>query len=407
MKVMHLCTGYPISYNGGITNYVRSLANTQAKMGYEIVVVGGKDKKLTDVEFKYIKYTSFFLKPFSLKEKKSFISYKKIEKIIKSEKPDLIHIHMMLDVDERIYKILKKYNIKYVISLHDYSFLCPRIQMFRDNHPCEKVDENCKHCAYYLEQKLVLKKIFKILKLNIEYGKKNSPKFLKMYEHNKKLLENANLLLPVSNRVKELYQNSKINNKYHVLHIGNITANNFQEYKIKERSVDDKIKILMLGNFSNIKGGNEFIKIAKSLQGNFEFYFLGRSSQEEKQKMKENNIIDKGTYKQRDLTEILKDYDFGCVLSIWEDNAPQVVMELLNNNIPVIGTEMGGIPDFVVDGQNGFLYNPYSKESFENLLKKLEMLSLNECEEMKGNVKRTLTPKEHFEQLEKIYNQII
>ena len=123
--------------------------------------------------------------------------------------------------------------------------------------------------------------------------------------------------------------------------------------------------------------------------------------------MKDNGIIDMGEYKQKDLPRLLREYDLGCVLSVWEDNGPQVVMELLNNNIPVIGTEMGGIPDFVQDGENGFLYNPYSKESFDILIRKLENMTFESCENMKSRIKRTLTPEEHFEELNKEYTNIV
>lgn len=407
MKIMHLCTGFPISYNGGITNYVRSLAETQANNNYNVVVVGGKDKQCNNFKFRYIEYSDFYVKPFTLRENKSYHAYKKIESIIRTENPDLIHIHMMLDIDERLYKILKKYNIKYIISLHDYSLLCPKIQMFENNRPCKKVGENCKKCAYFLEQKYFLKKLADILKINKKIGKKSSSKFLKMYEHNKKLLENAELLLPVSNRVKEIYEESDIKNKYAVLHIGNITANQFKKYESPKRTKNDKIKLVMLGNFSHIKGGDEFVRISQSLNQNFELYFLGRSTDEDKLKMKSNGIIDKGSYKQADLPKLLKEYDFGCVLSVWEDNAPQVVMELLNNNIPVIGTQMGGIPDFIKDGHNGFLYDPYSEKSFNKMINKLKKIKRPDVERMKQNIERTTTPEEHFEKLDTIYKKIL
>lgn len=408
MKIMHLCTGYPVSYNGGITNYVRSIAETQKELGMDVVVVGAKDSKKEQFKFKYIEYYDFYVKPFTLRAKKGYMAYKKIEKIIKKEMPDLIHIHMILDVDRRLYKILQKYNIKYIVSLHDYNMLCPRIQMFRDGKPCEAVSDKCKKCAYFIEQTFVLHKIFKTFKLNKNIGKLNSPKFLDIYNENKKLLENAKLLLPVSERVKEIYMKSNISANYQVLHIGNVTAEKFEKYKILKVNKEDKIKITMLGNFSNIKGGDEFLKICDKLSHErFEFYFLGRSSDKEKIMMKEHGIIDKGEYKQNQLNTILKDYDLGCVLSIWEDNAPQVVMELLNNNIPVIGTRMGGIPDFINDGVNGFLYNPYSSEEFEQLIEKLNSLDKEKVEIMKSRVERTKTPAEHYEELEKIYKKIL
>lgn len=409
MKIMHLCTGYPLSYNGGITNYVRAIAETQANNGIDVVVVGGKDKNKKQYNFKYIEYDDAYVKPFTLRDNKGIIAYIKIKKILKKEKPDLVHIHMILDVDRRLYKILKKNNIKYIVSLHDYSLICPRIQMFRDNKPCEAVSAQCEHCAYFIEQTFILKKIFSILKINNKIGKLNSPNFKKMYNSSKKLLENAEVLLPVSKRVMEIYKNSNINNKYKVLHIGNITADNFKPY-IRSHLIigkDDIIKVIMLGNFSEKKGGNEFIKICRELkQINYKFYFLGRSSEKEKETMQENGVIDKGEYIQEDLPKLLKEYDVGCVLSIWEDNAPQVVMELLNNNIPVIGTSMGGIPDFIETGINGFLYNPYSEEEFKKLIENLKKMNKMQFEKMKENIKPTKTTTEHYDELKKVYEEI-
>ena len=281
--------------------------------------------------------------------------------------------------------------------------------MFKNDKLCGKVGPNCAKCATRIEQTFFTNKIFKILKIDRTKGKEKSPEFLKIYEDNKKTLENANLLLPVSKRVQEIYEESGINNNYKVMHIGNITANYFKKYKKQKRDKNDKIKLLMLGNFSKIKGGLEFIKIANALVDSkkFEFYFLGRCTKEEKKSMKDNNIIYKGSYVQTDLPKILKGYDLGCVLSIWEDNGPQVVMELLNNNVPVIGTKMGGIPDFIQDSKNGFLYDPYKEKSFNDLINKLKRISVEEIEEMKSNIKPTITPKEHFDQINQVYNDVI
>lgn len=409
MKIMHLCTGFPISHNGGITNYVRSIANSQVDNGLDVVVVCGKEKEKCDFKFRYVEYSDFYVKPFTFRRNISFIAYKKIEKIIRNEKPDLIHIHMMLDVDERLYQILEKYKIKYIVSLHDYSFLCPRIQMFKEGANCEKVDcKKCSECATCLERMFILKKIATKIKIDITKGKKRSPQFLKIFENYKKLLENANILLPVSKKVEEIYINNGIKNNYQMLHIGNITANQFKEYSKKEYDREEKIKIVFLGTFSDIKGKNEFLKITKKLDHQkFSFYFLGRATEQDINIMRNNGIVNVGQYNQSDLKNILKEYDMGCVLSIWEDNAPQVVMELLNNNIPVIGTKMGGIPDFIQDSINGFLYYPYSTEEFELLINKLEKLNKEKVEIMKTKVRRTKTPNEHYNELEKIYKNIV
>jgi glycosyltransferase involved in cell wall biosynthesis len=54
--------------------------------------------------------------------------------------------------------------------------------------------------------------------------------------------------------------------------------------------------------------------------------------------------------------------DLGVVPSVWWDNAPQTVFEFLSCGVPVLGAAVGGIPDFVRDGENGVLFqgnNPF------------------------------------------------
>lgn len=52
---------------------------------------------------------------------------------------------MILDIDWNLYDIIKNYN--YIISLHDYFYLCPRICMVdRNKLLCSKYEENrCKN----------------------------------------------------------------------------------------------------------------------------------------------------------------------------------------------------------------------------------------------------------------------
>ena len=83
MKIMHLCTGMSIDFNGGITNYVRSLANTQVKNGYEVTVISFPIE-VNNNDFYIKKYKSFFIRPFRLKFRKNIFAYKNIEKLIKN-----------------------------------------------------------------------------------------------------------------------------------------------------------------------------------------------------------------------------------------------------------------------------------------------------------------------------------
>jgi glycosyltransferase involved in cell wall biosynthesis len=67
-------------------------------------------------------------------------------------------------------------------------------------------------------------------------------------------------------------------------------------------------------------------------------------------------LIIRGRYQQNDLPWLLAGIDMGIVPSVWWDNGPQTALEFLACGIPVLGAELGGIPDFIHHEQNGLLF---------------------------------------------------
>jgi glycosyltransferase involved in cell wall biosynthesis len=65
-----------------------------------------------------------------------------------------------------------------------------------------------------------------------------------------------------------------------------------------------------------------------------------------------------GAYDQAKLPQLLSEIDVAVVASTWEEIGPLVVVEALAAGVPVIGSCIGGTPDFICDGENGFLFEP-------------------------------------------------
>ncbi len=61
-------------------------------------------------------------------------------------------------------------------------------------------------------------------------------------------------------------------------------------------------------------------------------------------------------YGPQDLPWMLGGKDLGVVPSIWWDNGPQTVFELLACGVPVLGADLGGIPDVIRHDTNGLLF---------------------------------------------------
>jgi glycosyltransferase involved in cell wall biosynthesis len=83
-------------------------------------------------------------------------------------------------------------------------------------------------------------------------------------------------------------------------------------------------------------------------------------------------IVFKGPYRgEGELRNILKSVHLVVFPSLWEENYPLVVRESLLHGIPVIGSKLGGVPEAIIDGENGFLFDPY-KEG--DLAEKLDLI---------------------------------
>jgi len=61
-------------------------------------------------------------------------------------------------------------------------------------------------------------------------------------------------------------------------------------------------------------------------------------------------------YNYQDIPWMAGGRDLGVVPSVWWDNAPQTVFEFFACGVPVLGANVGGIPDFVHAGVNGMLF---------------------------------------------------
>jgi hypothetical protein len=108
-------------------------------------------------------------------------------------------------------------------------------------------------------------------------------------------------------------------------------------------------------------------------------------------------------YDYEDLPWLLSGVDLGLVTSVWWDNGPQTVMEFLACGIPVLGAELGGIPDLVVDGRNGLLFRGNDRwdlaRRIAEVVRDPAMLT-----RLRHEVRPPRTMAEHTRELERLYS---
>ena len=152
------------------------------------------------------------------------------------------------------------------------------------------------------------------------------------------------------------------NNTLIAANIGSLCRQKAQQYLIKALpkilKEHENIVILMIG-----KGDKEeeFKSLAKELGV-------------------ENKIIFTGF--RNDIPSILQQIDFMVHTAIYEGGSPWIVLEAMMVGVPIVSTKAYTIPEFIIDGQNGYIAE--DKDSDDIAEKMIKMIKSNERTEM-GN----------------------
>jgi glycosyltransferase involved in cell wall biosynthesis len=116
------------------------------------------------------------------------------------------------------------------------------------------------------------------------------------------------------------------------------------------------------GRFSEEKGPDVFVELAAAMRNrHVRFVMTGAGPMEANTRKRISRLALGSTVEFRglvpDIAEHLRTLDV-LVLPSREDGRPVVVLEALASGVPVVASKLGGIPEIVLDGMNGFLCPP-------------------------------------------------
>lgn len=148
--------------------------------------------------------------------------------------------------------------------------------------------------------------------------------------------------------------------------------------KINKNIIQEKY-FLFFGRLSYEKGIKTLITAFKNCQqSKLKIAGTGPLEKELKDFTKINNIknIEFLGYKSGgELVNLVKNAYFIVVPSEWYENNPMTIIEGYAAGVPVIGSNIGGIPEIVIKGRTGYLFNPGNVDELTNIVKTCESLS--------------------------------
>lgn len=275
--------------------------------------------------------------------------------------PDVVHLHSLLGFSFRLPEAL---GLPTVYTSHNYWPVCPRMYLFRqDLSLCDGPSEDGSKCAACLGQPG--KASF--------YGAR--------VEAGRKMLGvDVDRHLAVSSRVRELFvANGHDPSRIHVLHqqpepVGRLWEAVGAPREPVER-LERPLRVGFIGSLYAHKGAHVLVSALQAFEpGQVEAHLFGGGADDYVGMLRgldgKGLATFHGGYEPEQLPELLGQVDVVCVPSVWEDCAPLVVAEALAARAPVVGRRIGGIPDFVRDGETGLLVEHGSADALAAALRR-------------------------------------
>jgi len=322
---------------------------------------------------------------------------RKIERLVKAEKPDIVHLNNFAhQISPSILDVFKKYKIPVVMTTHDYKLVCPIHFMLSNGKPCEK----CKDGKYY-------QCLINICTKNSRL--KSLLNTIEMYLHHKILhiYDLINISIAPSFFLKNKLDKMGFRGKIVLLPYFVQLKEYIPQYNWNNNS------IVYFGRLSSEKGILTLIEAVKGLDITVKVIGEGPMKEILESKIesnKYNNINFLGYRKGESLKNEIGKSMFTISPSEWYENYPFSIIEAFSLGKPVIASRIGGIPELVKDERTGLMFEPGNSG---DLRRKIEYL-INKPDKIRemGQDARTFVEKElnaekHYLRLIEIYERAI
>lgn len=390
---------------GGAHVVYFNTAELLKEYGHEVFFFALKDENALPIEYgEYFpsstnyRKLSFFSK---INAVKKFVynkeAYNKLNDYIKIIKPDVAHIHLFMGgLTSSILDVLKENNIPIVHTVHDYRLICPAYLFLNGkNEVCEK----CKGGKYYncVINKCSENSISQSAILTIDSYFRSITK---------KVQSKVDSLVFVSKFSRQKHfdfsfgENRKFDSLYNFMpNLNQIVANS------KKGNY-----FVYYGRISREKGINTLIKAFQNSSINLKIIGTGPLLAEYTNK-KYPNIEFVGYKTGAELIELVSNASFIIVPSQWYENNPMTIVEGYSYGKPVIGANIGGIPEIIEDSKTGYLFESGDSEDLLSMVSKADSLSDKEYEKMSKNARQfaedNFNPEIHYQKLMTIYKKVL
>ena len=347
--------------NGGSETYIFKLGEYMKSQGHEVQyfgmehegrIVGNRVEAYTsNMDFhggSRFKKLTYPIKTIYSKEAR-----KKLRLVLEDFEPDICHLNnfnyqltpsVILEINK--WRKISGKACKIFYTAHDYQLVCP-------NHMCNNpnTNQNCERClgGHFInctKDKCIHCSTAKSLIGSLEgYFWKTA----KAYKYIDKIICCSD------------FMKSKLDTNP-IFAEKTVTLHNFVEKPIFE-NVEKKDYVLYFGRFSAEKGVETLVEVCKELP-DIQFVFAGKGPLEGLLS-DIPNVKNVGFQSGEALIDLIQKARLTVYPSQWYENCPFSVMESQMYGTPVIGADIGGIPELIRAGKTGELFESGNAEQLK------------------------------------------
>ncbi|MFM0640729.1 glycosyltransferase family 4 protein [Paraburkholderia metrosideri] len=355
MKILYVNSLYAPHIGGGAEISIGLIASKMQARGHEVIVLAtGPTRNLVEEEidgirvyraplknyywhYKASKKSFLLKKAWHIKDRYNAAMRDVLRAIIEKEKPDLVSCHNLTGWSISIWDEIASAGIPIVQVLHDLYLLCARSTMFANGRSCQRRCSTCSllrmnHARASEAVSAVVGVSARTLQEFVRHGYFRTSA--------RRVIHNARDISPAKNREKHDVQ-APVRFGY----IGTLAPWKGVEWLIQQFEKRDLNATLLIAG----SGENEYEEYLKKSLRNNRISFAGHMN----------------------AAEFFSSIDVCVVPSIWQEPLGMVAVEACAHSRPVIASDVGGLPEIVIDGLNGILCDPTQKESLGDALQRL------------------------------------
>ena len=405
---------------GGADKYYLDLSASLEKAGHEIANFSMHHPK--NLESSWSKY---WLSRISFNENLGFLAKLKIigrviysleakrkfKKLVKDFQPEIIHLHNIYHhISPSILSVARRFKVPVVMHLHDYKLICPNHTLFVRGKNCD----SCRGHKYFncVKKRCLKDSFFASLLVAIE-----------MYIHHRVLKiyqKNISLFIAPSEQMRKICLDfgwNKISkNKFVVVYnsyspeliLAQEDLDNEKSQDSESSSNSQKAYLLYFGRLGAEKGIDTLLNALPATGEKLKI--VGSGEEETKLRVKAESLnlrVEFLGYKSGEELRLLINEAKAVVMpSIWQENMPLSLLEAMSLGKTVIASRIGGFPEIIEDGLNGFLFDP---GNFRDLASKINALKNYDLRLIGAKARervKDLSPDNNLNEIIKVYSSL-